>query len=110
MHHGIGSPAVSTVFCVPTSCSTTNGFISKRIPSELGWSSIGNIGRIKSGSTIRYRRVQNFARLRWQAERLPYNICLHLRNRHVSVWLVLFVRASRELAPAFNCASNCARR
>ena len=58
MHHGVGSPAVSIVFCVPTSRFTTNGCMCKRIPSELDWSGIRNIGRTKSGSTMHCRGLR----------------------------------------------------
>jgi len=60
MHHGLGSLAVSTVFCVATSRSTTNGSTSKKTRSELDWLSIPKIGRTKSGWTIRYRSDSGF--------------------------------------------------
>ena len=55
MHPGSGSLGVSIAFFVPTSHCTTNGCTPKRIPSELDWSPIGNIGRTKSASITRCR-------------------------------------------------------
>ena len=60
MQHGLGSLAVSTVFCFPASRSTTNGSTSKKTRSELDWLSIPKIGRTKSGWTIRYRSDSGF--------------------------------------------------
>ena len=80
MHPGIGSSGVSIVFFVPTSRCMTNGFTSKRIPSELDWSPIGKIGHTKSAATTRCRAFGGFAGFRWQAKRLPYNVCLPSRR------------------------------
>ena len=81
MRLGIGNLGVSTVFFVPTSRCATNGFTSKRIPSELDWSHIGKIGRTKSASTTRCRRIQMLTAWPWQAERLPYNLPSLLGDR-----------------------------
>jgi hypothetical protein len=80
MHHGVGSPAVLIAFFVQMSRCMTNGCTSKRIPSELDWSPIGKIGRTKSASIIRCRLFRGFADVRWQAKRLPYNVCLFLAD------------------------------
>jgi hypothetical protein len=76
MHHGIGSPDVSTVSSAPTSRYMTNGSMFKKIPSGLAWWHVGGIGLTKSASTTPDCQGQpsQLRLLRWQAERLPYSV------------------------------------
>ena len=94
MHHGLGSLAVSTVFCVPTNRFTRNGCMCKRIPSELDWSDIRKIGRTKSGSPICYRSHSGFLPVFPRKRGACPTIAASLRNRDAYFWLAMSAHAS----------------